>query len=243
MSEHKYKTKKEALDAAEKLGCLGYHKMGDDSYMPCKSHERFKKLNSTKTKEEPEGELEEFVDADGTMLNSKIPILDPALHPRKTMDQTVQAARNVYDIFRMGYRRYFSESAKEIEEHNMKHAFSYDETKFMNAKETIKYLEKELGLDSEDAKDRAKEMGKDPKMDKKSKFKDDKNFVNRGVIAEKDVDEVKEEIISKKSNDREITEKSKISSKVISRNVTALKKQAEKEGISINDLIKMLKSE
>ena len=84
MSEHKYKTKKEALDAAEKLGCLGYHKMGDDSYMPCKSHERFKKLNSTKTKEEPEGELEEFVDADGTMLNSKIPILDPALHPRKT---------------------------------------------------------------------------------------------------------------------------------------------------------------
>ena len=37
--------------------------------------------------------------------------------------------------------------------------------------------------------------------------------------------------------------KSKTSSKVISRNVTALKKQAEKEGISINDLIKMLKSE
>jgi hypothetical protein len=80
-------------------------------------------------------------------------------------------------------------------------------------------------------------------MDKKSEFKDLKNFVNRGVIAEKDVDEVKEEIILKKSNDREITEKSKILSKVISRNVTVLKKQAEKEGISINDLIKMLKSE
>ena len=165
MSEHKYKTKKEALDAAEKLGCLGYHKMGDDSYMPCKSHERFKKLNSKKTEEEPEGELEEFVDADGTMLSSKIPILDPALHPRKTMDQTVQAARNVYDIFRMGYRRYFSET-------DMSKAFGYDETKFMNAKETIKYLEKELGLDSEDAEDRAEEMGKKPKMDKKSEFKD-----------------------------------------------------------------------
>ena len=105
------------------------------------AHERFKKLNSTKTKEEPEGELEEFVDADGTMLNSKIPILDPALHPRKTMDQTVQAARNVYDIFRMGYRRYFSET-------DMSKAFGYDETNFMNAKETIKYLEKDLGLDS-----------------------------------------------------------------------------------------------
>jgi hypothetical protein len=236
MSVHKYKTKTEALDAAEKLGCLGYHKMGDDSYMPCKSHERFKKLNSTKTKEKPEGELEEFVDSDGTMLNSKIPILDPALHPRKTMDQTIQATRNVYDIFRMGYRRYFSET-------DMSKAFGYDETKFMNAKETIKYLEKELGLDSEDAEDRAEEMGKKPNMDKKSKFKNDRNFVNRGVIAEKDVDEVKEDVISKKSNDGEIRKKTKSTSKVILRNIQALKKQAEKEGLSINDLIKMFKSE
>lgn len=236
MSVHKYKTKTEALDAAEKLGCLGYHKMGDDSYMPCKSHERFKKLNSTKTKEKPEGELEEFVDSDGTMLNSKIPILDPALHPRKTMDQTIQATRNVYDIFRMGYRRYFSET-------DMSKAFGYDETKFMNAKETIKYLEKELGLDNEDAEDRAEEMGKKPNMDKKSKFKNNRNFVNRGVIAEKDVDEVKEDVISKKSNDGEIRKKTKSTSKVILRNIQALKKQAEKEGLSINDLIKMFKSE
>jgi hypothetical protein len=236
MSVHKYKTKTEALDAAEKLGCLGYHKMGDDSYMPCKSHERFKKLNSTKTKEKPEGELEEFVDSDGTMLNSKIPILDPALHPRKTMDQTIQATRNVYDIFRMGYRRYFSET-------DMSKAFGYDETKFMNAKETIKYLEKELGLDNEDAEDRAEEMGKKPNMDKKSKFKNNRNFVNRGVIAEKDVDEVKEDVISKKSNDGEIRKKTKPTSKVILRNIQALKKQAEKEGLSINDLIKMFKSE
>jgi hypothetical protein len=204
--------------------------------MPCKSHERFKKLNSTKTKEKPEGELEEFVDSDGTMLNSKIPILDPALHPRKTMDQTIQATRNVYDIFRMGYRRYFSET-------DMSKAFGYDETKFMNAKETIKYLEKELGLDNEDAEDRAEEMGKKPNMDKKSKFKNNRNFVNRGVIAEKDVDEVKEDVISKKSNDGEIRKKTKSTSKVILRNIQALKKQAEKEGLSINDLIKMFKSE
>ena len=67
--------------------------------------------------------------------------------------------------------------------------------------------------------------------------------MNRGVLAEKDVDDVKEEIVTKKSDDHEITEKMKTSSKVISRNVQALKKQAEKEGISINDLIKMLKSE
>ncbi len=177
------------------------------------------KSKKSKSTEDLNAELGEIVNSDGVMQSSKIPILDPRLHPRKTMDQTVQAARNVYDIFRMGYRRYFSET-------DMSKAFGYDETKFMNAKETIKYLEKELGLDSEDAEDRAEEMGKKPKMDKKSKFKDSKNFVNRGVIAEKDVDDVKEEIITKKSNDGEISEKSKTSSKVISRNVTALKKQA-----------------
>lgn len=230
---HKYKTKQQAALKAKELGCVGVHEMKDGSFMPCKTHQKY--LEKTK-EEKPSGELDELVDSDGTFLSSKIPILDPHLHPKKTMDQTVSMARNVYDIFRMGYRRYFSET-------DMSKAFGYDETKFMNAKETIKYLEKELGLDSEDAEDRAEEMGKKPKMDKKSQFKDKKNFVNRGVIAEKDVDEVKEEIITKKSNDGEISEKSKTSSKVISRNIQALKKQAEKEGISINDLIKMLKSE
>jgi len=34
-------------------------------------------------------DLEELVNADGVMASSKIPILDPKLHPRKTMDQTV----------------------------------------------------------------------------------------------------------------------------------------------------------
>ena len=231
---HKYETKKEAILKAKELGCIGTHEMKDGKFMPCKSHEKY--LQVTKERESPDGEIDELIDKDGTFLSSKIPILDPAVTPRKTMDQTVAMARNVYDIFRMGYRRYFSET-------DMSKAFGYDETKFMNAKETIKYLEKELGLDSEDAEDRAEEMGKKPKMDKKSEFKDKKNFVNRGVLAEKDVDDVKEEIITKKSNDMEITEKSKGSSKVISRNIQALKKQAEKEGISINDLIKMLKSE
>ena len=233
MVKHNIFRKQSAAEKkAKELGCKGTHKH-DGGFMPCASHKEWEKVTS---KDKVEGEIEELVDFDGTMLSSKIPILDPTLHPRKTMDQTVQAARNVYDIFRMGYRRYFSET-------DMSKAFGYDETKFMNAKETIKYLEKELGLDSEDAEDRAEEMGKKPKMDKKSEFKDKRNFVNRGVLAEKDVDDVKEEIITKKSNDREITEKSKGSSKVISRNIQALKKQAEKEGISINDLIKMLKSE
>ena len=43
-----------------------------------------KKVKSTK---EVKGEIEELINADGSMANSKVPILDPALHPKKTMDQ------------------------------------------------------------------------------------------------------------------------------------------------------------
>ena len=40
-----------------------------------------------------------------------------------------------------------------------------------------------------------------------------------------------------------INKKEKISSKIIKKNLDFVKKQAEKEGITINELIKMLKSE
>ena len=44
--------------------------------MPCKSHDTFKKKVEG-LKEEPKEELGELVDFDGTMNNSKVPILDP----------------------------------------------------------------------------------------------------------------------------------------------------------------------
>ena len=154
--------------------------------MPCKSHERFKKLNSTKTKEEPEGELEEFVDADGTMLNSKIPILDPALHPRKTMDQTVAAARITNDPISRGYRTYYGESVEEVSEIDMSGAFGYEETEDMDGAQTYKYLVKKMGMDPDEAKERTKQKGQDPtgNKDKKSKYYHDKNFVTRATLSE-----------------------------------------------------------
>jgi hypothetical protein len=250
MSEHKYKTKKEALDAAEKLGCLGYHKMGDESYMPCKSHERFKKLNSKKTEEEPDGELEEFVDADGTMLSSKIPILDPALHPRKTMDQTVAAARITNDPISRGYRTYFGESAEEIEEIDMSGAFGYEETEDMDGEDTYKYLVKDMGMEPDDAKERTKQQGKDPSgnKDKKSKYYKDKNFITRATLSEiqkqKAIKMVEDLLANKKSSeDGDVNEKDVDDFKILKRNIANLKKQAERQGLQIDDLIKFLKIE
>jgi hypothetical protein len=225
----KYKTKKDAIARAKELGCLGAHQMKDEQYMPCKTHDRYKEVTK---KSKPQGEIDELVDADGTMLSSKIPILDPHLHPRKTMDQTVAMSRNVYDIFRMGYRRYFYEE-------DMSKAFGYDDTKFMNAKETIKFLEKELGLEPDDAEDRAMEFGKKPKLDKSK----DEDADQKLYLFEKGDDVVEDAIVKRSKDSGDISIKNKSISKILKKNVQFLKKMAEKEGYSINELIKMLKSE
>ena len=231
---HKYETKKEAILKAKELGCIGTHEMKDGKFMPCKSHEKY--LQVTKERESPDGEIDELIDKDGTFLSSKIPILDPAVTPRKTMDQTVAMARNVYDIFRMGYRRHFYEN-------DMSKVFGREEdTDFMSYDETVDFLSDLLGIDDaeskskkkeieSDAEERAKEMGKIP----------GKKKVQRLFEIE---DEVKEDIIVKKiKTDGDINKKEKISSKIIKKNLDFVKKQAEKEGITINELIKMLKSE
>ena len=230
---HKYKTKKEAVLKAKELGCVGIHEMKDGTFMPCKTHQKY--LEKTK-EEKPSGELDELVDSDGTMLSSKIPILDPHLTPRKTMDQTVSMARNVYDIFRMGYRRYFYEE-------DMSKVFGReDETDFMSYDETVDFLSDLLGIEDAkskskkreiegDAEERAKEMGKIP----------GKKKIQR--LFEKE-EEVSEDVLVKKTKmNGDVNKKEKIASQIIKRNIQFIKKQAEQEGITINELIKLLKSE
>jgi hypothetical protein len=230
---HKYKTKKEAVLKAKELGCVGIHEMKDGTFMPCKTHQKY--LEKTK-EEKPSGELDELVDSDGTMLSSKIPILDPHLTPRKTMDQTVSMARNVYDIFRMGYRRYFYEE-------DMSRVFGREEdTDFMSYDETVDFLSDLLGIEDVkskskkreiegDAEERAKEMGKIP----------GKKKIQR--LFEKE-EEVSEDVLVKKTKmNGDVNKKEKIASQIIKRNIQFIKKQAEQEGITINELIKLLKSE
>ena len=65
-----------------------------------------KKVKSTKTLKR---DLEELVNLDGSLGNSTIPILDPKLHPKKTMDQTIAMARVTNDPITRGYRTYYGE--------------------------------------------------------------------------------------------------------------------------------------
>jgi hypothetical protein len=208
-----------------------------------------KKVKSTKTLK---ADLEELVNADGAMSNSKIPILDPKLHPKKTMDQTVPAARITNDPISRGYRTYFGESAKEIEEIDMSGAFGYEETEDMDGKDTFEYLVKDMGMEPDDAKERTKQQGKDPSgnKDKKSKYYKDKNFITRATLSEiqkqKAIKMVEDLLTKKNSDNSEVGKKVNADTieelpLLIRRNLKSLLNKVEKHGFSKEDIIKLIK--
>lgn len=205
-----------------------------------------KKIKDTKTLKT---DIEELVNADGAMSNSKIPILDPRLHPRKTMDQTVAASRITNDPISRGYRTYYGES--EVKEIDMSGAFGYEETEELDGKDTFKYLVKKMGMEPDEAKERTKQQGKDPsgKKDKKSKYYKDPNFITRATLSEiqkqKAIKVVEDMLAKKKSSDSADINKKETEElpTLIKKNIKSLIKQAEKQGISKKDLIKLIQGE
>jgi hypothetical protein len=198
---------------------------------------------------EKSGEVDELVDSDGTFLNSKIPFLNMTLHPRKTTDQTIAMSRVTNDPVTRGYRVYWGESEEKddnvVSEVDYSDAFGYEETKDKDYKDTVKIL-KNMGSDN--AEERAQEMGKSPNLDKKKK----KGAFVRQRLSEKDTIEEQqkqammkmvEDILAKKSkDDSDVMGKDSGVSKILMKNLQSIKKLAEREGISINQLIKALKS-
>jgi len=209
-----------------------------------------KKIKTTKGLKK---DLEELVNLDGALSNSKIPILDPKLHPKKTMDQTVAAARITNDPISRGYRTYYGESVEDVEDSDMPRIpkpFGWEETEEMDGPETFEFYKDELDMDPEEAKDRTEQQGKDPsgKKDKISPYYKDKNFITRATLSEiqkqKAIKMVEDLLMkSKNSDNSEVGKKESQISNILKKNITSLKKQAEKEGLTISELIKMLKSE
>ena len=199
------------------------------------------KLKSIK----PKKEIDELVDSDGTMLSSKIPFLNQTLTPHKTTDQTVAMARITNDPLTRGYRVYYGEgeegSDEVINEVDYSEAFGYEETKDMDFNNTVKTLKK-MGV--ENAIERAKQFGKLPKQKR-----EDGELKQR--LSEKDnleeqqkqkMIKMVEDMLTKKSSNNSDVVKDKGISKILLKNIQSIKKIADKEGISINMLIKALKS-
>ncbi len=247
MKTYKYSTEERAERVAKTLGCTGSHyhnENGDRKYMPCKSHEIFLKKIKSSDEEPVEQEVTELIDDDGTWLSSNNRIMDPASTGvgTKTTDQIVPAARNPRDPLLRGWYGYYG--ASHVKEENMTKAFGWKDTKDMDAKETLDYFKDELGMDDEKAEVRVDdEFGKSPERDKKSKFKNKKGFVGRPILKEKEIDE---DVLLNKEKEENNTEKGKLKDLInplLIRNIRSLKKMAKEHGVSVRDLMQMLKDE
>ena len=200
-----------------------------------------RKLKGIKSKKE----IDELVDEDGSLLGSRIPYINKLLSPRKTMDQTVVMARTTNDPVTRGYRVYYGESEEGsddvINEVDYSEAFGYEETKDMDYHDTVKTLKK-MGVDN--AVERAKQFGKLPKeeveggelrqrLSEKETLEERQHRLMKKMV---------EDILTKKSKDSSDVIKNTGVSKILKKNLKAIKNIANKEGISINMLIKALKS-
>jgi hypothetical protein len=195
---------------------------------------------------EKDGEIDEIIDADGTMLGSKIPPLDMTLHPKKTTDQTIAMSRVTNDPVTRGYRVYYGESEKKdgevVSEVNMEDAFGYEETKDKDYQGTVNTL-KDMGVDN--AVERTKQFGKLKDVKRKN------GKLKQRIVEKEKLSEVQkqkmvkmvEDIITKKSkDDSEVVGKDSSLSKILMNNLKSIKKLAEKEGISLTQLMKALKN-
>ena len=206
---------------------------------------------------EGEGELAEFVDADGTLLGSNIPMLDQQMHPRKTLDQTIKMARaNQWPY----YKRYWGESIENniknlLDEVDQSETFGWDETEDVSTyDEADEIFKDELGVEDDiEREERVKRLGFDRNLDKQLKNEKKKGmcrncFTKRRLSElekEKMTDLIDEILVKKKKKSNDVVPKDDSEdspvSKILIRNIESIKKIADKEGISINKLIKHLK--
>ena len=215
------------------------------------------KYKETEKEKESEGELAEFVDYDGSLLGSNIPMLDQQMHPHKTLDQTVKMARaNQWPY----YKRYYGESEEDqpeklLDEVDQSESFGFEETEDVSTyDEADEIFKDELGVEDDmEREERVKRLGFDRNLDKQLK-NEKKRGMCRNCFTKRRLSELEKQKMTdlideilvkkkKKSNDvvpKDDSEDSPVS-KILIKNIESIKKIAEKEGISINKLIKHLK--
>lgn len=212
-----------------------------------------------KEEETTDGEMTELVDSDGTFGGSAIPILQLGMHPRKTQDQTVIATRQTNNPFVRGYRVFYGESVdsddeKLLDEINMSDAFGYEETEDLETYDDADEVLQQMGIeDPFERNDRLETMGFDPKLDDQLK-REKKRGICKNCFTKRRLSEVEKEkmikmideiLLKKKKNSEDVINKDGDDetpvTKILKRNLQSIKRIADKEGININQLIKILK--
>jgi len=232
-------------------------------------------IDSKTKKEEPEGEIDELVNADGSIISSDIPILNQRNLAKKTTDQTVQMTKaNQFPFIRVYYgeseeknnnivsekesKRPSKKRKTPLSEVDQSESFGFEETEDAPTYDVANKIFKKLDVDDPIERDeRLKRLGFDRNLDRELKQEKKrgrcKNCFTKRRLSElenekmsKMLDEI---LFPKKSKDKEVVKKTKEEdddsknpiSKILIRNIEAIKRLAEKENISIQKLIKYLK--
>lgn len=207
-----------------------------------------------KSKQQPDGEIGELVNPDGSVIGSSIPILNQRNLAKKTMDQTVRMTRaNTWPFLRVYYGESEDKNGKVLDEVDQSESFGFEETENAKTYAQAAKIMKRMGVeDPFELDERLKRLGFDPKLDKELKVEKKrgkcKNCFTKRRLSELAKEKVDEIVISKKSKDKEIVKKDKfekeendVMSKLLIRNIEAIKRLADKENISIDKLVKHLK--
>jgi ribosome assembly protein YihI (activator of Der GTPase) len=216
------------------------------------------KLLSSKSKSnnKSNGEIDELVNPDGSIIGSNIPILNQRNLAKKTMDQTVKMSRsNQFPYFRW----YWNESKennsdKLLDETDQSETFGFEETEYVSTYDKADEIFKdELGVEDDmEREERVKRLGFDRNLDKQLRNEKKrgkcKNCFTKRRLSEFVKQNVDEMIFSKKDKEKEFVKKNKLDdsensvmSRLLIRNIEAIKRLAEKENIKIEKLIKHLK--
>lgn len=205
------------------------------------------KYKKTETEKEG-GEIDELVDADGSLSNSTIPILDQGQHTQWTQDMRASLARMASGGFPFKARIFYGESEekeKVLDEEDFSDAYGYEEIEDENVKTFKNCIDVFKDLDIKDPferYERCMSFGFDPELDPDGK----QRIVE--LRKEKMKQMIDELLLDKKSKDDDVVKKDKgeddedsVISKILMRNLESIKKIAEKEGIDLNKLVKHLK--
>lgn len=195
-----------------------------------------KELEDFKTKEE----TTEMIDSDGSWSTSRIPILDPRLAPRKTTDQTVYMSTTTNDPITRGYRVYYGES--EIKETDLSKVLGYEETKTKDGPETFKFFKNELNMSSIEADKRTRQLGKKPSKKNTTGKKSNPDKITLSEIQRQEMIKIVEDIVKEKDAGlKKRDDEKKQINKFLETNLKSIKNMASQHGISINQLISILK--
>lgn len=213
--------------------------------------------SKAKSKKQPDGEIGELVNPDGSLISSSTPILNQRNLAKKTMDQTVRMSRsNQFPFIRVYYGESEEINGNQISEVDQSESFGYEETEDAKTYDQANHIMKKMGVeDPFERNERLKRLGFDKTLDKQLKNEKRrgkcKNCFTKRRLSELEKEKMEnlidEILLSKKNKDKDVVKKTKEDQgsstveKILIRNIESIKRLADKEGVDINKLIKHLK--